>query len=57
MAFFPDKISHAKLFKVTENPALIYFAGRQPNDSDNAFKNIIEKNKFFGIKFVKVWEN
>ncbi len=57
LAFFPDKIPHAKLFKVPENPASIYFAEHHFNDSENNFKNIIEKNKLFGIKFIKVWEN
>jgi len=56
-AFLADKVPHNKLFKIPENPARVYFAEYQPDDSENNFKHIIEKNKLFGVEFVKVWEN
>jgi len=55
-AFLADKTPHNKLFKIPENPARIYFAEHHPDDNENNFKNIIEKNNLFGIKFVKVFE-
>jgi len=55
LAFLSEKIPHAKLFKVPENPASNYFAEHHQDDSENNFKKIIEKNNLFGIKFVKVW--
>lgn len=57
LAFRPDKVPHAKLFKIPERRSRIYFAEHHPDDSENNFKNIVEKNKLFGIEFVKVWEN
>jgi len=57
IAFFANKIPHAKLFTIPEKRSMIYFAEHYPDDSENNVKNIIEKNNFFGIKFVKVWEN
>jgi len=56
-AFLPDKIPHAKLFTIPEKRSLYYFAEHYPDDSENNFKNIIEKNNIFGIEFKKVWEN
>lgn len=56
-AFFANKIPHNKLFKIPEDPATIYFAEHHPDDSEDNFKNIVEKNNLFGIKFVKVWES
>jgi len=57
IAFFANKIPHAKLFMVPEKRSTFYFAEHHPDDSENNFKNIIEQNKLFGIEFVKVWEN
>ncbi len=57
LAFYPDKVPHAKLFKVPENPTSVYFAEHHPDDSADNFKNIVEKNKLSGIKFISVWEN
>jgi len=57
LSFLPDKVPHAKLFKIPERRSRIYFAEHQPDNSDNNFKNIVEKNKLFGIEFIKVWEN
>jgi len=56
-AFLADKVPHNKLFKIPEDPAKIYFAEHHPDDSDNNFKNIVERNKLFGIKFVKIQED
>jgi len=56
-AFLADKTPRNKLFKIPDNPGRIYFAEHRPDDNENNFKNIIEKNDLFGIKFVKVWEN
>ncbi len=56
-AFLADKVPHNKLFKIRENPARIYFAEHHSGNNENNFKNIVEKNNLFGIKFVKVWED
>ncbi len=49
-AFFPNKVPHAKLFKIPEDPARIYYAEHYPDDNPNTFKNVLEQNKLFGIK-------
>jgi len=56
-AFFADKVPHNKLFKIPEDPTTIYFAEPHPDDSENSFKNIVEKNNLFGIEFFNIWEN
>lgn len=56
IAFFPDKVPHAKLF--TRPGTLgVYYAEHYPDDNPNTFKGVVEKNKLFGIRFGKVWEN
>ena len=54
--FFPDKVPHAKLFTVAEDPAMIYYAEHHPDGNPNTFKNILEKNKLFGIVLEKIQE-
>jgi len=49
-AFFPEKVPHAKLFKISEDPAVIYYAEHHSDDNPNTFKNVLEKNKLFGVK-------
>ncbi|PCI11846.1 MAG: hypothetical protein COB71_11055 [Thiotrichales bacterium] len=56
VAFFAEKIPHAKLFTVPEKRSTYYFAEHHPDNSENNFKHIVEKNNLFGIEFVKVWE-
>lgn len=56
-AFFADKVPHAKLFIIPEAPGRFYYAEHHPDDNPNTFKNVVEKNKLFGIRFGKVWEN
>jgi len=56
-AFFADKVPHNKLFKIPEDPTTIYFAEPHPDDSENSFKNIVEKNNLFGIEFFNIWES
>ncbi|MCF6256951.1 MAG: hypothetical protein L3K25_11760 [Gammaproteobacteria bacterium] len=57
IAFFPGKTPHATLFTVPEKRSTYYFAEHHPDDSENNFKNIVEKNNLFGIEFKKAWEN
>ena len=54
--FFADKVPHAKLFTTPYTSPAIYYAEHRPDDNPNTFKNVIERNKLFGIKFHKVWE-
>ncbi|MBI3560459.1 MAG: hypothetical protein HY080_01890 [Gammaproteobacteria bacterium] len=56
-AFFTDKVPHAKLFTIPEDRGSIYYAEHHPDDNPNTFKGAVEKNKLFGIRFGKVWEN
>ncbi len=56
-AFFADKVPHSKLFIIPDAPGRIYYAEHHPDDNPNTFKNVVEKNKLFGIRFGKVWEN
>lgn len=56
-AFLADKLPHGKLFMIPENPTRIYFAEHHLDDSEDNFKNIVERNNLFGIEFIKVWEN
>jgi len=55
-AFFANKLPHNKLFKIPSSVA-IYYSEHHPYDSDDNFKNIVERNKLFGIEFKKVWED
>jgi hypothetical protein len=55
--FFADKVPHAKLFIIPESPGRFFYAEHHPDDNPNTFKNVVEKNKLFGIRFGKVWEN
>ncbi len=57
IVFSPEKIPHAKLFIIPESPARLLYAEHHPDDNPNTFKNVVEKNKLFGIRFGKVWEN
>ncbi len=52
-AFFSDKIPHAKLFMIPEDPTTIYYAEHHPDNDPGTFKNILEQNKLFGIKLEK----
>ncbi|MBI3562350.1 MAG: hypothetical protein HY080_11625 [Gammaproteobacteria bacterium] len=56
-AFLADKVPHAKLFMIPEARGRIYYAEHHPDDNPNTFKNVVEKNKLFGIEIDKVWEN
>jgi hypothetical protein len=56
-AFFADKVPHAKLFMLTGVRGRVYYAEHHPDDNPNTFKGAVEKNKLFGIRFGKVWEN
>ncbi len=56
IVFSPEKIPHAKLFTRPYSPRL-YYAEHYPDDNPNTFKNVIEKNKLFGIEIDKAWEN
>ncbi|MBI3560466.1 MAG: hypothetical protein HY080_01925 [Gammaproteobacteria bacterium] len=56
-AFFADKVPHAKLFIMPEAPGRFYYAEHHPDGNPNTFKNVVEKNKLFGIEIDKVWEN
>lgn len=56
-AFFADKVPHAKLFIIPDAPGRFYYAEHHPDDNPNTFKNVVEQNKLFGIRFGKVWEN
>jgi len=55
-AFLPNKVPHAKLFKIPEDPARVYYAEHDPDDNPNTFKNVLEKNKLFGLQLKKVRE-
>jgi len=55
-AFFPDKVPHAKLFMTPENRTRIYYAEHHTDDNPNTFKNVLEKNKLFGLQLKKVQE-
>jgi len=55
-AFHPDKVPHAKLFKIPESSARIYYAEHNPDDNPNTFKNVLEKNNLFGLQLKKVQE-
>jgi len=55
-AFFPDKVPHAKLFMIPENRTRIYYAEHHPDNNPNTFKNVLEKNKLFGLQLKKVQE-
>jgi hypothetical protein len=57
IVFSPEKIPHAKLFTIPESRAELFYAEHHPDDNPNTFKNVVEKNKLFGIRFGKVWEN
>ncbi len=57
IAFFANRIPHAKLFMVPEKRSTYYFAEHHSDDSETDFKNIVEKNNLFGIEFVKTWES
>jgi hypothetical protein len=56
-SFFADKVPHAKLFTMREAAPSIYYAEHYPDDNPNTFKNVVEKNKLFGLRLVKIWEN
>jgi hypothetical protein len=56
-SFFTDKIPHAKLFTMQETADSIYYAEHRPDDNPNTFKNVVEKNKLFGMELQKIWEN
>jgi hypothetical protein len=56
IAFLPEKLPHAKLFTIPENPRL-YYTEHHPDDNPSTFKGVVKKNKLFGIRFGKVWEN
>jgi len=54
LAFLADKVPHAKLFTIYEAPGRIYYAEHHPDDNPNTFKNVVEKNKLFGIQLGKM---
>lgn len=56
-AFFADKVPHAKLFIVPQAPGRLYYAEHHPDPNPHTFKNVVERNKLFGIVIEKVWEN
>jgi hypothetical protein len=55
-AFFPEKIPHAKLFMIPEDPTTIYYAEHHPDSDPGTFKNILEQNRLFGINLEKQQE-
>jgi len=56
IAFLSDKVPHTKLFTMPETVNNIYYAEHYPDDNPNTFKNVIEKNKLFGIELKKIRE-
>lgn len=56
IVFSSEKIPHAKLFTRPYSPRL-YYAEHYPDDNPNTFKNVVEKNKLFGVEIEKIWEN
>lgn len=56
-AFFADKVPHAKLFTIPEAPGRLYYAEHHPDPNPATFKNVVERNKLFGIVIEKLWED